>query len=265
MTILLATVMLARPDFVVVPTGSYTIGRSDRADNPVRQVKTASFEIASKETTNAEFRRFVAETRYVTDAERMHNGMVFETPLPEFQWIKDKTAQWRYPNGKSRGGINGLDDHPVTGISYADAAAYCRWAGVRLPTLTEWEVACRAGTKTDYFFGDDVSEIRAYANVWHGRDHRKPDRSDGYLTTSPVATFLPNPWGLYDMYGNVFEFCSGRMPRDKSTKIVHARGGSWWCSKNSCCFFNSFDIGKVDRHASFSNLGFRVVRDVSSE
>lgn len=262
--VLLVSLLLPAPDFVRVEAGPYTVGRSDRVDNPVRTIKVKGFQIATKETTNAEFARFVRATHYVTDAERLHNGMVFQPPLPEFQWIKDKTAQWRWPNGKSRGGIEGKADHPVTGISYSDAVAYCKWAGYRLPSLLEWEVACRAGTTSDYFFGDDVLDIKAYANIWHGRDHKKADQSDGYMTTAPVGSFLPNPWGLYDMYGNVFEFCSGKMPRDTSDRIVHARGGSWWCSKNSCCFFNSFDIGKVDRHASFSNLGFRVAMPLSS-
>ncbi len=148
----------------------------------------------------------------------------------------------------------------MTTISYAVAERYCNWAHVRLPTLDEWEVACRAGTSGDYFFGPDVNQIGKYANIWHGKNHLVSDTSDGYVTTSPVAKFLPNPWGLYDVYGNVFEFCSGHLPTD-GPKTRHARGGSWWCSANACCFFNSADIGKVNLHASFSNQGFRVVRD----
>ena len=130
-----------------------------------------------------------------------------------------------------------------------------------MPTLDEWEAAARAGTTTDYFWGGDRAKIGLYANVWHGRDHLKPDLADGYMTTSPVASFRPNPIGLYDVYGNVFEFCTGRLLGDRSNRRVHARGGSWWCSANACCFFNSADVGSVDRHASFSNQGFRVARD----
>ena len=80
------------------------------------------------------------------------------------------------------------------------------------------------------------------------------------MYTSPVASFASNPWGLYDMYGNVFEFCSGKLKPGESNTIAHARGGSWWCSKNACNFFNSYDIGRVSIHASFSNQGFRVVK-----
>jgi len=190
----------------------------------------------------------------------MHNAMVFQPGLKEFEWMEDSTAYWRYPNGISRGGIGKKMDHPVTCISYSDILAYCKWAGVRLPSLQEWEIACRAGSDSDYFFGNNRNKIKQYANIWHGRNHLTPDSSDGYMYTSPVASFLPNARGLFDMYGNVFEFCTGKLKESQSNTVVHARGGSWWCSKNACSFFNSYDIGRVNIHASFSNQGFRVVR-----
>jgi formylglycine-generating enzyme len=247
------------PTFVAIPSGKYMVGKADRIENYRRAVTLKSFAIATTETTNAEFEAFVKATGYVTDAERYHNAMVFEPGLKEFKWIQDPTATWRFPNGKIRGSIAEKQDHPVTCISFHDALEYCKWAGVRLPTLDEWEVASRAGSKTDFFFGADQAKIGDYANVWHGRNHLKADVSDGYMYTSPVGKFKPNSLGLYDMYGNVFEFCTGTLPGD-SKATVHARGGSWWCSKNSCCFFNSVDIGKVHNRASFSNQGFRVVR-----
>ncbi len=246
--------------FVSIKGGSYRVGKSDRLDSPLRTVKVKSFAISKFELTNQEFAEFVGSTKYVTDAERLRNAMVFEPGLKEFRWIHDSTAYWRFPNGKSRGGIETKMDHPVTSISFHDALQYCKWAKVRLPSLNEWEVACRAGTKTEYFFGNETAEIRKYGNVWHGRDHLKPDDSDGFLYTAPVGSFLPNPLGLFDMYGNVFEFCAGRLPSDKRSSTRHSRGGSWWCSKNSCCFFNSVDIGTVNERASFSNQGFRVAK-----
>jgi sulfatase modifying factor 1 len=248
------------PEFVLIPAGTYEVGKREYLFNPRRKVKLAAFEIARYDVTNADFEAFVKATHYVTDAEKRHDSMVFEPPLKEFRWIQDPTAYWRFPNGITRGGIEGKMDHPVTGISFHDGEEYCKWAGVRLPTLDEWEVASRAGAKTDYFWGDDPGQIGKYANVWHGRDHLKPDYSDGYMYTSPVGHFQPNPLGLYDIYGNVFQFCSGRMPNDRSPIGVHARGGSWWCSRNACCFFNSVDIGTVNIHASFSNQGFRVAK-----
>ena len=244
--------------FVPIKAGTYQVGKADRLDSPVRRVKIKAFSLACFEATNEEFQAFVVTTKYKTDAERLHNAMVFEPGLKEFRWIHDETAYWRFPNGKTRGGITDKMNHPVTNISFRDALAYCKWAKMRLPTLNEWEVACRAGTKTEYFFGDDPNLIGKYANIWHGRDHLKPDMSDGYMVTAPVGSFQPNQLGLYDMYGNVFEFCAGRLESDKHSTTKHSRGGSWWCSKNSCCFFNSVDIGSVNERASFSNQGFRV-------
>jgi sulfatase modifying factor 1 len=252
-----------RDSFVLVPKGVYTVGKAHFTQNPLRKVKVDSFYIAIYETTNRQFAAFIAATGYRTDAERRHDALVFEPGLPEFRWIEDSTACWRYPNGITRGDISNRMDHPVTCISYSDILVYCRWAKVRLPTLEEWEIACRAGTSTDYFFGDDDSTIGRYANIWHGKDHLSADSSDGYMYTAPVGSFAPNPWGLYDMYGNVFEFCSGKLDPHESSTLAHARGGSWWCSAASCHYFNSYDIGRVNIHASFSNQGFRVVRPAS--
>ncbi|MHB8635774.1 MAG: formylglycine-generating enzyme family protein [Fimbriimonadaceae bacterium] len=262
--LLAACVTPSLDGFVTVAAGHYLVGKAGRLDNYPRTVTLKAFRIAKFDTTNAQFAAFVHATGYITDAERFHNAMVFKPGLKEFQWIQDHSASWHFPNGKSRGGIAGKMNHPVTSISFRDATAYCKWAGVRLPTLDEWEVACRAGTATDYFFGADEKLIGVYANIWHGRNHLKADYSDGYMYTSPVGHFKPNPWGLYDMYGNVFQFCTGRLASDRSKRRVHARGGSWWCSKNACCFFNSVDIGSVDIDASFSNQGFRVAGDVVS-
>ena len=249
----------ADSSYVLIRGGEYTVGKKNHLLNPLRQITVKDFYIARRETTNREFARFAEATSYRTDAERRHDAMVFEPGLKEFKWIEDSSAYWRYPNGVSRGGIENRMDHPVTCISYSDILAYCQWAGVRLPSLEEWEIASRAGSDADYFFGNDQERIREYANVWQGRDHLKADSTDGYMYTSPVGSFAPNPWGLYDVYGNVFEFCSGKLENEKST-IAHARGGSWWCSRNACSFFNSVDIGRVNIHASFSNQGFRVVK-----
>lgn len=246
--------------FVLIHAGTYTIGKKDHLLNPLRKVRVNDYYIAKIETTNQQFAVFITATSYKTDAERMHNALVFQPGLKEFEWIEDSTAYWRFPNGISRGGIENKMNHPVTTISYSDILAYCKWAGVRLPSLEEWEIASRAGSQSDYFFGNDKEKITKYANIWHGRNHLVADSSDGYVYTSPVASFAPNPWGLYDMYGNVFEFCTGKLKANESNTIAHARGGSWWCSKNACNFFNSYDIGRVNIHASFSNQGFRAVK-----
>lgn len=251
--------------FVHIPAGEYWLGGREHQLNPLRKVTISGFDLATTELTNRLFEKFVLATNYKTDAERFKNAMVFEPGLAEFRWLSDSTAYWRFPNGLSRGGIADQMNHPVTCISYADAVAYCKWANVRLPSLDEWEIASRAGARTTYFWGDDLQQIGQYANIWHGRDHLTADLSDGYLYTSPVASFKPNGFGLYDVYGNVFEFCEGTLKTDpQDRKVVHARGGSWWCSNHACGFFNSVDIGRVNPRASFSNQGFRVVRASSN-
>lgn len=261
--VLPVTELAAQKDtgFVLIPAGNYTVGKKKHLLNPLTKVDVQQFYIAVTETTNRQFAAFIQATGYVTDAEKRHNAMVFQPGLKEFEWLEDSTAYWYYPNGISRGSIDDKMDHPVTCISYTDILAYCKWKNVRLPSLQEWEIACRAGTTTDYFFGNSNTAIGKYANIWHSKNHLKPDTTDAFMYTAPVASFAPNPWGLYDMYGNVFEFCSGKIKPDESSTVAHARGGSWWCSKNACSFFNSYDIGRVHINASFSNQGFRVVKN----
>ncbi|MBB2148674.1 formylglycine-generating enzyme family protein [Pedobacter gandavensis] len=256
------TVAQSDTGFVHIPKGEYWLGGRIHQLNPLRKVSTAGFDLAATELTNRLFEKFILATNYKTDAERFKNAMVFEPGLAEFKWLSDSTAYWRFPNGISRGGIENKMNHPVTCISYTDAEAYCKWAKVRLPSLDEWEIASRAGAKTTYFWGDNMDQIAEYANIWHGRDHLSPDLSDGYMYTAPVASFKPNAFGLYDMYGNVFEFCEGTLKTDpKNRRVVHARGGSWWCSNYACGFFNSLDVGRVNPRASFSNQGFRVLKN----
>jgi sulfatase modifying factor 1 len=261
--IIFKTSLYAQVDsgFVKIPEGKYFVGKKNIAINPPRNVYTKSFYISKYEITNRQFQEFVNATNYKTEAEKLRNAMVFEPGLQEFRWIQDSTAYWKYPNGISRGDIKNKMNHPVTCICYKDALAYCKWAGMRLPTLEEWEIASRAGSEDDYFWGNDGKKIAEYANIWHGRNHLTADSSDGYMYTAPVGSYKPNPFGLYDVYGNVFEFCTGKILTDGNKNIAHARGGSWWCSKNSCNFFNSYDIGNINVYASFSNLGFRVVKE----
>ncbi len=226
----------------------------------------AAFEIADAETTNQQFEAFVAATGFVTDAERRGEGETFQEGMLDWEWHVTKGADWRHPFGPDQNDYKSKLDHPVTQISAADAEAYCRWAGVRLPALEEWEVAARAGATSRYPWGEDMmSNGCAMANVWDGASHRHNDLKDGFLYTSPVRSFPPNAWGLYDVIGNVFEYCSnpgrGRDGRP-DPNIATGRGGSWWCSSNTCNFFNLIDVGQMDRHGSLSNQGFRVARSI---
>ncbi len=247
--------------FVTIKASEYEVGDENKSMNPLKIVALNSFKICKFEVTNREFETFVLATNYITDAEKLKNGQVFDSSLAEFEWKTDSTAYWRYPQGRKKGGVNDKLNHPVTCISYNDAIAYCNWANVRLPLLEEWEVASRGHKNQKSFLGNEKS-INKYANIWQGKNHQTIDTIDQYIFTSPVGSFLPNQIGLYDMYGNVFELCLNKPEKiNHNKKLVAARGGSWWCSTNSCDFFNSHDIGMLDKNASFSNVGFRVVKN----
>ncbi len=248
--------------YVKIPKGLYQLGEKDHSVNPQREIEQYAFEISRYEVTNKQFKLFVDQTDYVTMAEKHKDAFVFRLGLDEFEWTQDSTANWRYPNGISKGGIDDKMDHPVTCISYIDALAYCEWRRVRLPTIEEWEIASRGNTSNArHYFGDSLNLIYQNANVWHGKTHLMKYESEDYLTTSPVGSFEPNQYGIHDIYGNVFEFCANIPEAFKDYKNIAAtRGGSWWCSKYACAFFNSIDIGRVQKEASFSNNGFRVVR-----
>jgi sulfatase modifying factor 1 len=249
-------------DFVEIPAGNYWIGAVNNPLNPKRQVKLQRFYIHIHEVTNREFKQFVQATDYVTTAERLKNAMIFFPGLEEYEWKNDTTAYWEFPNGQTRSNIENKQNHPVTCISFSDVKAYCKWANVRLPTLEEWEVVSRAKSKKRYYWGSVTENIYKNANIWKGETHQKVAHQEIDIYTSPVKSYLPNDWGIYDIYGNVFEFCENKPDLlNAYPSLVCARGGSWWCSTNSCNYFNSVDIGRIQRLASFSNQGFRVVKD----
>ena len=249
------------PMFIAISSGQFFLGVEGHAINPFRNVEVAPFHISRFEITNRQFKQFIDNTGYITMAEKRKDAFVFRVGLDEFEWIQDSTANWRFPNGVTEGGIEDKMDHPVTCISFIDAEAYCNWANVRLPTFEEWEVASRGGqTEKRYFFGDSIEQVYPYANIWHGKTHLMIYEGEDAVTTAPVGSYLPNNYGIYDMYGNVFEFCTGQPESFKTMQnVAVSRGGSWWCSISACGFFNSVDIGRVQIDASFSNNGFRVV------
>ncbi|KAF0244284.1 MAG: hypothetical protein FD180_2658 [Planctomycetota bacterium] len=251
-------------EMVLVPAGTYRVGAQGHGRNPLRQVAVAAFEMATTETTNAQFARFVEATGYSTDAERDGFGMVFEEGMIDWQWRQTPGACWRRPFGDARFAAATHPDHPVTQISAADAAAYCAWAGCRLPTVEEWEIAARAGVDTRYPWGDELMPGgKPMSNIWHGKTHFNSDDLDGFVYLSPVKCFAPNGWGLFDVCGNVFEYCANGALATDAADLAHittARGGSWWCSEGTCESYNLLDIGQMDRNGSLANQGFRVAR-----
>lgn len=239
-----STLSLAQSDadFISIPSGVYEIGQKGNALNPLRKVNVGRFNIATTEVTVTQFFEFVKATGYITDAERLLNAMTYKPGLPENEWKQDSSANWKYPNGKALGLIfDGKMNHPVTCISYWDALLYCKWAGVRMPSLEEWEIA--SGSY-------DSVQVSVYANMM-----TTANKVDTFQYTAPVGRFKPNKIGLFDIYGNIAELCYGKLPGEKTDDVVYVRGGSWRSSR-----IDINDIGRVSRHASYSNQGFRVVK-----
>ena len=246
-----------------VPAGTYALGEEGHALNPAHRAVLRVYRIADAETTNEQWAAFVKATGYVTDAERRGFGKTFRPGMPEWVWEETPGACWRAPRGPAGPAAAELPAHPVTQISGADATAYCRWLGARLPTLDEWEAAARAGSRTRWPWGDTFRP--GAANIWNGKTHATEPPADGFTFTAPVRTYAPNRWGLYDVIGNVFEYCAG-LPqplRGREAALIAGRGGSWWCSAGTCSAYNLADIGRMDRHGSMANQGFRVVFDVA--
>jgi formylglycine-generating enzyme len=229
-------------------------------EGPAREVTLSPFSMAATAVTNAEFAEFAAETGYVTDAERYGWSFVFELLLsPQAArsasqrvadapwWVVVQGADWRHPYGPGADD-RALPDHPVVHVSWHDARAYCDWAGARLPTEAEWEYAARGGlAAAKYPWGDELvpgGEHRA--NIWQGRFPDFNTAEDGFAATAPVRTYRPNGFGLYQMAGNVWEWCADHWgtghrrgpltdpagPGEGATRVV--RGGSYLCHVSYC-------------------------------
>lgn len=217
---------------ILIPGGRSPMG-SDHfypEERPRRSVEVAAFRIDAHPVTNDEFAAFVADTGWVTVAERpldpadypgadpslLHpGGVVFLPPSgpvslddPSGWWAYVPGASWRHPQGPGSD-LSGKGDHPVVQVSYPDALAYAEWRGARLPTETEWERAARGGIDAEYAWGDDpYPGDRQMANTWQGRFPWENLALDGWTGTSPIGTYPANGYGLVDAAGNVWEWTS---------------------------------------------------------
>ena len=240
-------------EFVWVPRGCFRMGSPDsekdhQADeSPVHEVCVDGFWMGKAEVTVGQFRAFVTETGYTTDAERDAFGQ-------KGCWsMKPDKSGWEYVDGRDwrDPGFNQRDDFPVACVSWNDVAEYVKWAQrksgktVLLPTEAQWEYAARGGKTTARFWGDDPNQACAYANVADQTNdvvnfNPKHECRDGYTFAAPVKSFRPNGFGLYDMIGNVWEWCAdwygekyySESPRNNPTgpstgagRVI--RGGSW--------------------------------------
>jgi len=220
-------------DLIELPGGAFRMGSTSfyPDEAPVHTATVGAFAVERHPVTNAQFAEFVADTGYVTVAERPLDPALYPGVAPAdlapgalvFRptagpvdlrdwrqwWDWAPGASWRQPFGAGSADWDFADRlaHPVVQVAYPDAAAYAQWAGRRLPSEAEWEYAAGGGSATAYAWGDDVRPGgELMANTWQGRFPYRNDGALGWVGTSPVGTFPANGFGLLDMIGNVWEW-----------------------------------------------------------
>ena len=308
------------PDMIWIPGGTFAMG-SDKhypEERPVHRVTVDGFWMDRYPVTNERFARFVAETGHVTFAEIPPNPEDYPGALPHMLyagslvfvqpagpvdtrdysnwWQYMKGADWRHPYGPDTSN-EGLDKHPVVHVAFVDAEAFARWEGKELPTEAEWEFAARGGLEgAAYAWGDEFLPDNQYmANTWQGEFPWQQFGKDGFESTSPVAAFPPNGYGLYDIIGNVWEWttdwyvpkhpqeavkacCIPRNPRGPRAeesfdpcqpgqiprKVL--KGGSHLCAPNYCRRYRPAARFPEPVDTSTCHVGFRcIVRPPASQ
>ena len=299
--------MTAPDGMAAIPAGVYRLGSDEHypEERPARDIEVRAFAIDTSPLTNEDFARFVDATSYVTVAERalrpedfpgvpadqlVPGSVVFTPPAeavpldqPLRWWSFVPGANWRHPEGPGSD-LSGRMNHPVVQVAWEDADAYARWAGKRLPTEAEWERAARGGLAgLRYVWGDVFQpEGRFMANTFQGTFPHRNTIEDGFAATAPVRSFPPNGYGLYDMAGNVWEWCEDNYrpdayqaheklnpkgpadsfdPREPGTPKRVIRGGSYLCSDVYCTGYRPSARMKSAPDTGLSHTGFRCVKD----
>lgn len=260
----------------------------DDGEGPVRTVRLGPFAIDPLAVTNRWFAAFAAATGYVTEAEQFNSSFVFYQFVPEALgpsravaaapwWRLTEGADWAHPEGPGSS-IDDRLDHPVVHISFRDAQSFAAWAGGRLPTEAEWEHAARGDLADPKFpWGDeepnDTENFRC--NIWQGDFPRLNTAADGYRGTAPVDAFAPNGYGLFNMAGNVWEWCAdpfkvrsiAKRARTRNERATAendrvAKGGSYMCHRSYCYRYRIAARNGVSATSSAGHTGFRIVFDL---
>ncbi len=271
--------------------GTFRMGsETDLPDEaPAHEVQLDGFWMDTTEVTNRHFERFVQATGYKTEAEKVPNipGVSKEKLVPGalvFKlgkgWEYVPGANWRHPEGPKKSSIKSKMEHPVVQVSWDDAMAYATWAGKQLPTEAQFEFAARGGKKeARYSWGSDAPDKQA--NIWQGQFPTKNENTDSFLTTAPARSFAANGYGLHDMAGNVWEWCSDwyrpdaysfhlrenpEGPKDSNdpdepgvAKRV-MRGGSFLCADCYCRGYRLTARMKSSPDTGLMHTGFRCVK-----
>jgi formylglycine-generating enzyme len=272
--------------------GEFLMGTDDRdgfpadGEGPVRTVSLRPFWMAPFAVSNDDFASFVNATGHVTEAERFGWSFVFAALLPDNHpptraaaqapwWRQVIGANWRNPEGPGSS-VTERMRHPVVHVAFTDALAYCRWAGVRLPTEAEWEYAARGGLEqARYPWGHDLTPHGEHrCNIWQGRFPEHNTMDDGFLGTAPVDAYEPNGFGVYNASGNVWEWCGDWFdatfhqhgpwsdpmgPPSGVAKVI--RGGSYLCHRSYCNRYRVAARTANTPDSSTGNMGFRVALD----
>ena len=296
-------------ELVELPGGEFAMGSTSfyPEEAPIHTVTVGAFAIERHPVTNAAFAEFVDDTGYVTVAERpldpalypgvapqdlLPGALIFRpTPGPvnlsdwRQWWDWAPGAYWRRPYGAGSD-VAGREYHPVVQIAYPDAAAYATWAGQRLPTEAEWEYAAGAGSVTAYAWGDEpMVDGRLMANTWHGNFPYRNDGAQGvgtsrWVGSSPVGTFPPNDFGLFDMIGNVWEWTTTLyserghvmdappssccpIPAEPDPTVTQVlKGGSHLCAPEYCNRYRPAARSTQSQDSSSTHIGFRCLADL---
>lgn len=318
---------LIKTNMIYIKASEFTMGTCEQSNTgdalPAQKVKVDGFWIDEHEVTNTDFKKFTEATGYITIAERPVDWEELKKLLPEgtpkppaenlqpgslvftppnhpvalndysqwWSWING--ANWKHPNGPESS-IEGLDSHPVVHIALEDAKAFAEWAGKRLPTEAEWELAARGGlTEKEFAWGEELTPNGEYlANFFQGDFPYNNTANDGFTATAPVKSFPPNGFGLYDMVGNVWELCSDFYgvvnfdpticktlpvqsnpkgpnqtidPNDPLAVKNVVKGGSFICSEQYCSNYKPSGRQGASFDTGMNHVGFRLVRDANNQ